>query len=39
MYFGNYRLRKTWRNKYLKIPVSEDSSTSNIVRGLNTVQI
>ena len=32
MYFGNYGLRNTGRNKCLKIPVSEDSSTSNIVR-------
>ena len=30
MYFRNYGLRKTWLDKYLKTPVSEDLSTSNL---------
>ena len=39
MYFGNYGLWNTWWNKCLTIPVSEDPSTSNTVRGLNNVEI
>ena len=39
MYFRNYGLRNTWRNKCLKIPVSDKPSTSNMVRGPNTVEI
>ena len=31
MYFGTYRLRKTWLDKCLKSPVSQDPLTSNIV--------
>ena len=38
MYFRTYGLRKTWLFKYLKSPVSEDPSTSNMVDGPNTVQ-
>ena len=33
MYFGNYRLQKTWLGKYLKSPISEDPLTSNMVDG------
>ena len=33
MYFWAYRLWKTWLDKRLKSPVSEDSSTSNMVKG------
>ena len=32
--FLKFRLRKTWLDKYLKNPVSEDFSTSNMVNGL-----
>ena len=31
--FPKLRTRKRWLNKSLKSPVSEDSSTSNMVRG------
>ena len=31
MYFRTYGLRKTWLDKCLKSPVSEDPSTSNMV--------
>ena len=31
MYFWTYGLRKTWLDKYLKIPLSEDTLTSNVV--------
>ena len=31
MYFGKYRLQKTWLDHCVKSPVSEDSSTSNMV--------
>ena len=31
MYFSTYGLRKTWLDKCLKSPVSEDPSTSNMV--------
>ena len=31
MYFGNYRLGKTWLDKCLKSPVSENPSISDIV--------
>ena len=31
MYFGTEELRKTWLDKCLKSPVSEDPSTSNMV--------
>ena len=33
MYFGNYRLQKTWLGKCLKSPISEHPLTSNIVNG------
>ena len=33
MYFGNYRLRRTWLNKCLKSLFPEDPSTSNMVNG------
>ena len=33
MYFWTYGLRKTWLDKCLKSPVSEDPSTSNMVNG------
>ena len=33
MYFRNYGLRKKWLDKFLKTPVSEDPSTSNMVNG------
>ena len=39
MYFRNYGLQNIWRNKCLKIPPSEDPSTSNMVRQPNTVEI
>ena len=31
MYIRTYRLRKTWLDKCLRCPVSEDPSTSNMV--------
>ena len=31
--FPKLRTRKRWLNQSLKSPVSEDSSTSNMVRG------
>ena len=31
MYFRNYELRKTWLDNYLKSPLSQDPSTSNMV--------
>ena len=33
MYFLTYRLKKTWLDKCLKSLVSEDPSTSNMVKG------
>ena len=33
MLFSNYRLQKTWLDKCLKSPVSEDPSTSDMVNG------
>ena len=33
MYFGNYGLRKTWFDKYLKALTSDDTLTSNMVNG------
>ena len=33
MYFLSYGLRKTWLDKYLKSPVSEDPPTSSMVNG------
>ena len=39
MYFRNDRLRKTWLDKCLKSPVSEDPSTSDMVNDPNTVEI
>ena len=39
MYFRNYRLPKTLFNKCLKIPVSEDPLTSNMLKVPNTVEI
>ena len=39
MYFRNYGIRNQLANKCLKIPLSEDRSTSNMVRGPNTVEI
>ena len=33
MYFPNYRLPKTWLDQYLKSPVSEDPTKSNIVNA------
>ena len=33
MYFSTYGLRKTFLDKGLKGPVSEDTSTSNMVNG------
>ena len=33
MYFWTYGLRKTWLDKCLKSPVSEDPLTSNMVNG------
>ena len=32
MYFSNYGLRKTWLNKSLKSQLSDDPSTSDMVR-------
>ena len=37
MYFENYGLRKRWLDERLKNRLSEDPSTSNIVKGRNTV--
>ena len=34
MYFRNYGLRKTWLEKCLRSPVSEDPSTGNMVNEL-----
>ena len=34
MYFRNYKLPKTWLEKCLKSPISEDPSTRNMVNGL-----
>ena len=34
MYFWTYRLRKTWLDKCLKSPVSEDPLISNLAKGL-----
>ena len=39
MYFRNYVLRKTWLNKSLKSPLSEDPSGSNMLRGRNISEI
>ena len=36
MYFRNYQLRKTWLDKCLKSPVSEDPSTSKHSKGNQT---
>ena len=33
MYFRNYGLRKTWLDKSLKSPVSEEPLTGNVVNG------
>ena len=33
MYFGNYRLPKTWLDQCLKKPFSEDPSKSNMVNA------
>ena len=33
MHFRNYGLRKTWLDKCLKSPVSEDPMKSNMVNG------
>ena len=33
MYLRNYELRKTWLDKCLKSPVSEDPLTDNILNG------
>ena len=33
MYFRNQGLRKTWLNKCVKNPVSEDTSGSGMVNG------
>ena len=33
MSFGSERLRKTWLDKCLKSPVSEDSPTGNMSNG------
>ena len=33
MYFWSYGLQKTWLDKCLKSPVSEDPSTSDMVNG------
>ena len=39
MYFGNYGLQKTCLNKYLKNPLSEDTSATSTVKGTSTVEI
>ena len=33
MYFGNYGLRKTWLDQYLKSLVEEDPSKRNMVNA------
>ena len=33
MYFRNYGLRKTWLDKCLKIPYSDEPLTGNMVNG------
>ena len=35
MYFRTYQVRKTWLDKCLKSPLSEDPSTSTMVNGSN----
>ena len=39
MYFQNYELRNIASTKCLKIPFSEDPSTSNMVKGPNIVEV
>ena len=34
MCFGNYRLQRTWLDKYLKGPIWEDPFTSNMGNDL-----
>ena len=34
MYFRNYGLQKTWLDKCLKSPISEDTSTGNMLTEL-----
>ena len=33
MYFWNYRLRKTWLDKCVKSPLSDDPSKDNMANG------
>ena len=35
MYFRNYGLQKTWLNKSLKSPLSEDPLQNNMLSGKN----
>ena len=37
MYFGNYRLWKTWLDKYLKTRLSDEPSTDNMGNGWKTL--
>ena len=37
MYFRSYGLRKTWLDKCLKSPLSEDPSTSNMLKRAETL--
>ena len=37
MYFRNYGLRKTWLNKSLKSPLSNDPSTNNRLKEDQTL--
>ena len=39
MDFRDYAIRKSWLRKSLKSLLSEDHSTSNMLRGPNTVEI
>ena len=39
MYFWTYGIGKTWLDKYLKNPVSEDNSTTNMETRRNTAEI
>ena len=39
MYFQKYGLRKTWLDRCLKNPISEDPSTTNMADVQNTAEI
>ena len=35
MYLGNYGLQKTWLDKRLKSPISDEPATSNMLNKVN----